>query len=159
GHASDSESLGIGIRVLLNRAWGFASTDDLSRSSVEATAARAVDIAKASSRVQEQPIRLAPEKSVTADWTGDCKIDPFTTSRHDSLGVLMKCDTELGSVAGVTLAETNLNLRRYEQWFYSTDGTDIHQTRFTTGAGYVALAFAGTEIQKRSYPNSFGGQY
>ncbi len=159
GHASDSESLGIGIRVLLNRAWGFASTDDLTRNSVEATAARAVDIARSSSRVQEQPVRLAPEKAVTADWSGECKIDPFTTSLQDNLALLMRCDAELRSVSGVTLAETNLSFRRYEQWFYSSEGADIHQNRFTTGAGYVALAFAGTEIQKRSYPNSFGGQY
>ena len=61
GHAADSDSLGIGVRVLVNNAWGFASTDDLSRESVERTAARAVEIARASSRVQEHPIRLAPE--------------------------------------------------------------------------------------------------
>ena len=33
-HAADSESFGIGIRVIANGAWGFASTDDLSRESV-----------------------------------------------------------------------------------------------------------------------------
>ncbi len=159
GHASDSESLGVGIRVLLNQAWGFASTDDLSRESVEATAAAAVQIARASSQVQQQPIRLAAEKPVTVEWTNQYKIDPFTTSLDDNLGLLMKCDSELRSVKGVTLAETNLNLRRYEQWFYSSEGSDIHQTRFTTGAGFTAYAFAGTEIQKRSYPSSFGGQY
>src|SRR5256885_1719505 len=77
GHAADSESLGIGIRVLVNKAWGFASTDDLSRRSVEATAARAVEIGRASSRVQQHPIELAPEKAATLDWTTPCKIDPF----------------------------------------------------------------------------------
>ena len=38
-HAADSESLGIGIRVLIDQAWGFSSTDDLSRASVEKIAA------------------------------------------------------------------------------------------------------------------------
>src|SRR5438270_67634 len=78
GHAADSESLGIGVRVLVNNAWGFASTDELTRESVEATAGRAVEIARASSRVQQHPIRLAPEKAVTADWTSQYKIDPFS---------------------------------------------------------------------------------
>ena len=41
----------------------------------------------------------------------------------------------------------------------SSEGADIHQTRTITGAGYAAYSFAGAEIQKRSYPNSFGGQY
>jgi TldD protein len=62
-------------------------------------------------------------------------------------------------VKGVTLAEANLNFRRYEQWFYSSEGAEIHQTRTTTGGGFAAYAFQGTEIQKRSYPNSFGGQF
>jgi TldD protein len=159
GHASDSDSLGIGIRVLVNQAWGFASTDDLSRPSVEATAARAVEIARASSRVQQYPVRLAPEKPVVAEWTSPFKIDPFTTSIEDNLSLLMACDKELRSIEGVTLAEAQMSLRRYEQWFFSSEGSDIHQTRFITGVGYDAHSFAGTEIQKRSYPNSFGGQY
>ncbi len=71
----------------------------------------------------------------------------------------MKIDAELRVVPGVTLAETNLNFRRYEQWFYSSEGSDIHQVRTVTGAGYAAYAFSGTEIMKRSYPNSFGGQW
>src|SRR5205823_6789421 len=66
---------------------------------------------------------------------------------------------ELLAVKGVTLAETNLNFRRYEQWFWSSDGADIHQVKTTTGAGFTAYSFKGNEISKRSYPNSFGGQY
>ena len=63
------------------------------------------------------------------------------------------------AVQGVTLAETNMNFRREEQWFFSSEGSNIHQTKYSTGAGYVAYAFAGSEIQKRSYPSSFGGQW
>ena len=60
GHAASAETLGIGVRVLVNDAWGFASTDDLSREAVDKAAAQAVEIAKASSRVKEEPVRLAP---------------------------------------------------------------------------------------------------
>src|SRR6266852_3088042 len=55
GHAASGESLGLGVRVLVVEAWGFAATDDMSREAVERTAAKAVDIAKASARVKEQP--------------------------------------------------------------------------------------------------------
>src|SRR5580700_7751446 len=159
GGASDSESSGIGVRVIADGAWGFAASDDLSRAAVEATAARAVDIARASSRVKQHDIRLAPEKSVSAEWTTPFQIDPFTTSVEQNLDLLLKIDSELRSVAGVTLAETNMNFRREEQWFVSSEGANIHQTKYTTGAGYAAYAFAGSEIQKRSYPSSYGGQW
>jgi TldD protein len=94
-----------------------------------------------------------------AEWSSPCAIDPFSTSVEDNIALLLAVDKELMSVKGVTLAESNLNFRRYEQWFYSSEGADIHQVRTTTGAGYAAYSFQGTEIQKRSYPNSFGGQF
>ena len=159
GHAGSGESLGIGIRVLMNDSWGFASADDLSREAVERTAAQVLEIAKASARVKEHPIQLAPEAAVKIEWTSPCKIDPFTTSVEQNLDLLMKIDHELLAVKGVTLAESSLQFGRYEQWFYSTEGSDIHQTRFITGSGFAAHSFQGTEIQKRSFPNSFGGQH
>jgi TldD protein len=131
----------------------------MGRKAIEATAGRAVEIAKASAKVKQEDVKLVPEKPATADWTTPHKIDPFTISIEQNLALLQKIDGELRSVKGVTLAETNLNFRREEQWFFSSEGADIHQTKYTTGAGYVAYAFAGSEIQKRSYPNSFGGQW
>jgi TldD protein len=159
GGASDSESLGIGVRVIADGAWGFAASDDLSREAVERTAAQAAEIAKASSRVKRVNVQLAPEKAHIAEWTSPYRIDPFSTSVDHNIELLMKVDAELRAVPGVTLAETNMNFRREEQWFISSEGSDIHQTKYTVGAGYAAHAFAGNEIQKRSYPNSYGGQW
>ena len=159
GSASVSESLGIGIRVIVDGAWGFSASDDLSREAVKATAERAVEIAQASARVKINTVRLAPEKAAVAEWTTPYKIDPFSTSVEQNLALLLKIDAELRSVAGVTLAETNMNFRREESWFLSSEDADIHQTKYSSGAGYAALAFAGSDIQKRSYPTSFGGQW
>ena len=159
GHASDAESQGIGIRVIADGAWGFAASKDLSRAVVEDTAARALAIARASARVKQEDVRLAPEKPVTAKWTTPYRIDPFTTSIEQNLDLLLRIDAELRAVSGVTLAETGMNFKREDSWFASSEGANIHQTKISTGAGYAAYAFAGTEIMKRSYPNSFGGQW
>jgi TldD protein len=159
GSASDAESVGVSVRVLADGAWGFAASENLDRSSVEATAARAVEIARASAQVKQHDVRLAAVEPVTAEWTTPHTIDPFSISVEQNIVLLLKVDTELRAVAGVTLAETNLNFNREEQWFLSSEGSDIHQTKYSAGAGYTAYAFAGNEIQKRSYPNSFGGQW
>jgi len=157
--ASDSESIGMSVRVIANGAWGFAASESLSRAAVEATAAHAVEIADASARVKQRDVRLAPEKAVTAEWTTPYKIDPFGISVERNIDLLLKIDSELRAVKGITLAETNLNFNREEQWFISSEGARIHQTKYSTGAGYAAYAFAGSELQKRSYPNSYGGQW
>ena len=159
GSASDTESVGMNVRVIADGAWGFAASAELGRGAVEATAMRALEIAKASARVKREEVRLAPEKPAVAEWRTPYKIDPFTTSVEQNIELLFKIDAELRSVAGVTLAEANLNFHREEQWFASSEGADIHQTKLSTGAGYAAYSFTDNEIQKRSYPNSFGGQW
>ena len=159
GNAGDSRSQGFSVRVIVDGAWGFSSSAELGPGAVEAAAAHAVEIAKASAKVKQQDVQLAAEKAVVAEWATPCRIDPFTISVERNLDLLWKIDAELRAVPGVTLAETNMNFRREESWFFSSEGADIHQTKFTTGAGFVAYAFAGNEIQKRSYPNSFGGQW
>ena len=159
GSASDTESVGMSVRVIVDGAWGFAASEDLSRAAVEATAAMAVEIGRASARVKRDDVRLAPEAPVTAEWTTPCKIDPFTVSVEQNIDLLLKIDSEMRAVAGITLAEANLNFHREEQWFVSSEGANIHQTKYSTGAGYTAYAFAGNELQKRSYPNSYGGQW
>src|ERR1700693_462253 len=58
GSASVAESFGLGVRVIADGAWGFAASDDLSRAAVEATAARAVEIAKASCQVKIHDIEM-----------------------------------------------------------------------------------------------------
>jgi len=159
GSASDSESIGMNVRVIVEGAWGFAASSELGRGAVEATAERAVEIARASARVKRQDVQLAPEQPQVAEWTTTYQIDPFSTSVEQNIDLLLKIDAELRAVPGITLAETNLNFNREEQWFASSEGADIHHTKLSTGAGYAAYAFAGNEIQKRSYPNSFGGQW
>jgi TldD protein len=159
GHASESESLGIGVRVIADGAWGFAATADLGRDAVEAAARRAREIAKASARVKKENIRLAPEPAAVAEWTTPYTVDPFATSVEGNIDLLLRVDAEIRANSGVTLAESGMNFQRDESWFLSSEGADIHQTKYSTGAGYTAYAFAGAEIQKRSYPNSFGGQW
>ncbi len=149
GHASEFESLGLGVRVIAEGAWGFAASADLSGTSVQAAAARAVEIARASARVKKEDVRLAPEPAAVAEWTTPFKTDPFTTSVEQNLDLLLKVDAEMRAVAGVTLAEAGMNFQREESWFLSSEGARIHQTKYSTGAGYTAYAFAGSEIQKR----------
>ena len=94
GSASDSESLGYSVRVIVDGAWGFSAAEDLSRSGVEATAARAVEIAHASSHVKQSDVQLAPEKPVAAEWTTPHKIDPFSISVEQNIALLLNIDSE-----------------------------------------------------------------
>jgi TldD protein len=159
GNVSSAESLGLGIRVLAEGCWGFAATDDLSRAGVESAAELAVGIARSSARAKKHDVTLAPEKKYEAVWVSPCLIDPFSVSVEEQLALLLAVDTELRRTAGITLAQTSMSFNRSRQMFVSSLGSVIDQTRTVSGAGFETVCFREEEIQKRSYPNSFGGQH
>ena len=155
----ESQSVGLGIRVIAEGAWGFASTEELTRASADAVAAKAVEIATASALCKKHDVILAPEQKVIDAWQGPCHIDPFSVPVSTCLDLMLKADAELRRVEGITLAECAMDFRHIDQLFLSSMGSEIRQVKTQTGAGYSATCFAGNEIQRRSYPNSFGGQY
>ena len=159
GQVRDSQSLGLGLRVIASGAWGFAATDDLAAESIDRMAARAVEIAHSSAWAKKRDVLLAPEAKFVDRWESPCKIDPFAVPVSSSLELMLKVDAELRKVKGVTLAEAAMDFRRIDLFFLSSLGSEIRQLKTETGVGYAATSFAEEEIQKRSYPTSFGGQY
>jgi TldD protein len=159
GTLAQSESIGLGIRVLASGAWGFASTDRLTRTGVSACAAQAVSIAKASALAKRKEVVMAPEKAYVDSWQSPFRKDPFEIPLESQIALLLAADAEMRRVKGVTLTETDMQFRKIDSWFASSIGSRIHQRKMITGCGIAATAFQGEEIQKRSYPNSFGGQH
>ncbi len=159
GTLSESESLGIGVRALAAGSWGFASTDRLTREGVDACAARAVAIARASALAKRHEVVMATEQAYVDTWQNPFIKDPFAIPLDRQLDLLLAADREMSRVKGVSMAEASMEFRRIEQWYASTIGSRIHQVKMVSGAGIVAMSFAGDEIQKRSYPASFGGQH
>ena len=159
GTLNEGESCGIGIRAIAAGAWGFASTDRLTREGVSACAALAVAIARASALAKVADVQLALESPVVDTWQNPFVKDPFRVPVESQLGLLLAADREMRRVQGVTLAEGSMAFRRIEQFYVSSEGARIHQVKVQSGAGIVATSFSGDEIQKRSYPNSFGGQH
>ena len=159
GHVSSSVSVGLGIRVLDRGCWGFAATDDLTSDGVEAAAGLAVEIARASALAKKKDVQLVPEDRHEAMWVSPIKVDPFSIPVDQNLSVLYAVDEALRRNPGVTLAEASMVFTRQRQIFASSIGSVIDQTRYVSGAGFAALSFKDGDIQKRSYPNSFGGQH
>lgn len=154
-----SNSLGIGIRVLVKGAWGFAATHDLNKSSIVKTARLAVAVARASALARSDHVQLAPTISQKSVWRHPVVRDPFTVPLEDKVGVLREINQSIQKVKGVTFATSSMNFKRVHQWMASSEGHDIDQLFVRSGAGFSAMAVRNGEVQIRSYPNSFGGQF
>jgi TldD protein len=102
---------------------------------------------------------MAHEDAYVDSWVSPFRKDPFEIPLEKQLDLLLAADAEMRRVKGVTLTETDLQFRKIDSWFASSIGSRIHQSKVISGCGIGATSFKGEEIQKRSYPNSFGGQH
>jgi TldD protein len=152
----EDESQGFGVRVLVNGAWGFASSSRLDPSEIQRVTVAAVETAKASAMVRAYTVELGDPIRSIGTYATAVQIDPFTVSVDDKLAVLLAADAAMRSVNGIAVAEGSFECQRIRKTFASTEGSYIEQTLVETGGGIEALAVDDFDSQRRSYPNSFG---
>lgn len=153
------ESLGFGVRVLANGAWGFASSSRLVPGEISRVSALAVEIAQAGARLKQEDVALTPEEVYVDKWQTPYMIDPFKVSVEEKLGLLFEIDKTLRKNKKIVQAMAMMQFDRDRQWFASTEGSFIEQLLLRSSAGYSATAVEKGDAQTRSYPCSFGGQY
>jgi len=149
-------SQGFGVRVIVDGAWGFASSARLDRDQVDEVTALAIEIARASGLVSGGLINLGPPEVNVGSYRTPVEVDPFEVSLDRKIDLLLRCDKAMRRAKGVAVAEGNMLFFRENQVFASTEGSLIEQQIVETGVGLVATAVSADEVQRRSYPNSFG---
>ncbi len=152
-----SESLGFGVRVLANGAWGYAASARLDAKEAIRVARTAVEVARASALVHSTPVHLVDEPAHVASWSTPVATDPFAVALEDKVGLLVMATQEMGKAAGIRVARATMDAYRQRSWFVSSEGAAIDQTIVNTGAGIEATAVADGDVQQRSCPASFRG--
>jgi TldD protein len=150
------ESEGIGVRVRVGGAWGFAAVRGTERADAEAALTRALAIAEAQPAVPDAA-PLAPEPAASGEWSSSFERDPFEVPLEDKLGVLLAADAGLRTEPGVNLTRARFAAFQTEKIFASTDGALCEQRVTECGGGVAAVAVEGADSQIRSYPASHGG--
>lgn len=148
------ETIGFGVRVLADGAWGFASSHDLTTAEIDRVTDLALQIAKASALVKTEPIDLGPPVASKGVYVTPIEIDPFTISVEKKLDVLMAADEAMGRIEGVKAREGLLTSWKEHRLFANTDGALTDQTLYEVGGNIQATAVGGSEIQRRSYPSA-----
>ncbi len=153
---SSEASLGFGIRVLYDGAWGFSSSSILDGGEVDRVAEQAVAIAKASRLAQRKAATLGPAVTSQGTYRTPVKVDPFEVPLSRKLDILLAADAAMAQTKAVRTREGSLGWQRQTKLFASTEGALVEQTIVETGGGVEATAVSDSDMQKRSYPNSFG---
>jgi TldD protein len=153
---ADGESEGIGVRVLVGGAWGFACDRRLSDSGAKEAAARATEFARASASRTRRPVVLAPVSAEPGEYTTPFERDPIDVPLEEKIELLLRADATLRH-ADVTITQAAARASREQRAFRSSEGADVFQEFVECGAGLEVLATADGAVQVRSYPSAHGG--
>ncbi len=154
---ASGESEGFGVRVLVDGAWGFASSHRLEAAEVDRVAAEAVRIARASATALRHRVALDDRPSAHGTYQTPVGEDPFTIPLERKIGDLLEADRLAARVKGIVFTESIYAAQREWKTFAASDGSYTEQTITHVGAGVEANAIEGDDHQRRSYPDSGGG--
>ncbi len=149
----DTDTLGCGVRALVDGCWGFAATRTLTREGVTGAAREAVAIAKANRVARDRSVTLAPTQAhPNASWKSTYTTDPFDVPLEQKVELLLKANAEALKVPGVKFVNSILFFVKQERQFASTEGSVIDQTLIRSWPAFTATAVAPdfSDFQSRS---------
>lgn len=123
----NTESYGMGVRVIANGSWGFAATDKMDNDSIAKAAEQAVAIAKENSRLLTEPVRLAPQKGYgEVSWKAPIEKNAFEVPIKEKVDLLLGVN-DAAMKGGANYITSLLFMVNEQKYFASTDGSYIDQ--------------------------------
>lgn len=160
GRAPDERiesSLGIGVRVLVDGVWGFASRPLREASDAAAAARDALRNARAAASGSRERVMLPPRPAECGRYETAVAVDPFAVDAAVRERLVADALAAAIANAGVAAAQAGVNAKRSHRYFASTEGSRQEQHFVESGGMVLATAAGQGIVQRRSYPNSFHG--
>jgi TldD protein len=123
----NTESFGVGIRVIAKGTWGFASTNDVTKAGIVKAAERATAIALANSKIQDEAVKLVPTKALgEVSWKTPIEKNAFEVPISEKVDLLLSANAK-AMANGANYVNSILFLVNEQKYFASTDGSYIEQ--------------------------------
>lgn len=151
------ETEGFGVRVLVDGAWGFASSSRMEPAEADRIAGLAVRIARASASSLRRRVQLDDRPPAKGRYETPVGEDPFEVPIDAKIDLLLEADARMTKVKGVAFTETTYHGQREWKTFAASDGSETDQVITHVGAGIEANAVEGDEVQRRTFPDAGGG--
>ena len=151
---SDAESAGIGVRVLVGGAWGFAGAGRLDETGARDAALRAVEFARAAPGRHET--NLAPVEAHTGQYRTPLERDPFAVPLTEKIDLCLRAEDGMRH-DDVKVTVAMIRAQREHKVLISSEGTNVEQDIYECGGGIDAYASTDEVSQVRSYPSQHSG--
>jgi TldD protein len=151
---TDAESEGIGVRVLVRGAWGFACDRRLTLEGARDAAARACAFARASSAGHTR--ELVPAAARGGTYATPVEHDPFAVPLADKIELCLRAELAMAH-DDVTVTSAAVRAQSERKVLMTSDGATVEQDLVETGGGIDAIAVRDGIVQQRSFPSAHGG--
>ena len=151
---SDIETEGIGVRVLVGGAWGFACDRRLEQDAARAAAGRACDFARAAPGGHDRA--LAPVEPQHGAYRTEVERDPFDVPLSEKVELCLRAEEALRHES-VKVTQAAVRAQRELKVLVSSEGTELEQELVECGGGIDAIAVGDGGYQIRSYPSAHVG--
>jgi TldD protein len=139
-NVSRSTSYGLGLRVLVNGAWGFAATNRVDPGAARIVADQAVAIARANAALVARKVVLADADAVVTTWANPVRRDPFEVPLETKTAFLMALNEKALAVPGVSFVTSQLLFVDEQKYFASSEGSRITQRLVRTYPQFATTA-------------------
>jgi len=149
----DTDSVGCGVRVLVDGTWGFGATRSLTRDAVAGAAREAVAIARANRVARDQAVEWLPQQAFpNATWRNPYQTDPWTISIEDKANLLLQANAAAMRASNVRFVNSALFFVKEEKNYANSDGSVIAQTLVRSWPTLTAVAIAPdrSDFQRRT---------
>ena len=121
-------SLGCSVRVLVDGAWGFAASGEITEARLLALVESAVAIAKGQGGWRARPIEIETLPAFTGSWELPIAIDPFSVPLEEKVERLLGIN-RAAMEKGASYCNSHVSAVRERKWLANTFGTRIEQSR------------------------------
>ncbi|MHA4894862.1 TldD/PmbA family protein [Pedobacter sp. PWIIR3] len=161
---ANTESYGVGVRVLANGCWGFAATNLVTKDAIAKAAEQAVAVAKANAKIQGESVQLAPQKGYgEVSWKTPIEINAFEVPVKEKVDLLLNVN-DIALQNGASYVNSVMFAVNEQKYFASTDGSYIDQDvhRIYPSFGVTRIDRESGKFQTRSSlssPMGLGYEY
>jgi len=160
---SDETNAGLGVRVIVNGAWGFASSPEISVDVAKKLAHTAVAMAKTSKPLSTELVSLVTEPVyANQTWVSDYEIDPFSVSDSDKKDRLADLSNRLLKSASVNHTSAHTMFVKEQKHYADSYGTSTTQqrVRIQTQIEAISIGDHGFESMRTlAQPAGFGWEW
>ena len=160
---SDETILGIGVRVIVDGAWGFASSPDLSAESAKRLANTAVAMAKTSKPLSTELVSLVHEPTYSNQtWVSAYEIDPFSVSDEERKDRLATLSSKLLATSSVNHTSAMTMYVKEQKHYADSSGTSTTQqrVRIQTQIEAISIGEHGFESMRTlAQPAGYGWEW